>query len=180
MHTRILTHRHASPTLPQAVISEGCFALKKFEYFSLCSRFKDMHSHHSSADGGEREPYKGGEWEKKESFFCISIVKHLIRPWSHGFGSEKGWGGLSREVAEDEEDVLQLCHSEKVVWVKRTWQRRMRSVSNHSWPCFPCCSNMAATLCLSSAASYSTETDVINSSNRECEWITVITVANFL
>lgn len=85
---------HHTPHPPTGCHFRRMLCFKKFfffPHFSFCSRFKDMQSHHSSADGAggsQRE----GERKRKREFSAFSIMKHLVEPWSHGFGSEKGWG----------------------------------------------------------------------------------------
>lgn len=106
-----LTHMNI---LPHAAISQGCFCFKKVVIFSLCSRFKDMHSHHSSGRRG-REGAIEKQGNRDIFFPLFLIIKHLIGPWVRCLCSKK-----KKKVA----CFLVVVHSELLLffWVRRTRQ----------------------------------------------------------
>lgn len=116
------------PILPQAAISERCFALKSFFFFTFLFLFT-FQGHAKPpliCRWGERESERGRE-QKKERIFCIfdyetSCWTLKSRLWLRerlGMGYRGRWWRMRRMFFE------LPFHSETVVWVRRTWQKGM-------------------------------------------------------
>lgn len=117
------------PILPQAAISERCFALKSFFFFFTFLFLFTFQGHAKPpliCRWGERESERGRE-QKKERIFCIfdyetSCWTLKSRLWLRerlGMGYRGRWWRMRRMFFE------LPFHSETVVWVRRTWQKGM-------------------------------------------------------
>lgn len=127
---------HHTPHPPTGCHFRKMLCFKKFfffSHFSFCSRFKDMQSHHSSADGARGSQREGGSKRKRE-FSAFSIMKHLVEPWSHGFGSEKGWGWATGGGGGGWGGCFSSCHfTQKQLFEwgehgKREWDIKKRDI----------------------------------------------------
>lgn len=134
------------PILPQAAISEGCFALKSFFFFHISlfvhvSRTCKATTHLQMGREGVREREGAKE---RENFLHFRLWNILLNLEVTALAQRKAGDGLPGEVVEDEEDVFRAaislrnsCLSEENMAKGNGILKKETSVSNLSWPRSP-------------------------------------------